>query len=109
MLSFTTCGSSGPAPQFCESLGEVEAAELLRKRLSRRPNFSVHDAFQTVDKDGNGYLTRNEFGRILAESGIYASSEELMQLLDRYDRNKDGRISYSEFMEEMLPKSPQKA
>ena len=86
-----------------------EAAELLRKRLSRRPNFSVHDAFQTVDKDGNGYLTRNEFGRILAESGIYASSEELMQLLDRYDRNKDGRISYSEFMEEMLPKSPQKA
>ena len=85
-----------------------ESAELLRKRLGRRPNFSVHDAFQTVDKDGNGYLTRREFGLILAENGIYPSESELVQLLDRYDRNKDGRISYSEFMEEMLPKSPTK-
>ena len=69
----------------------------------------MHDAFQTVDKDGNGYLTKNEFARILNENCIYPSSEELTQLIDRYDRNKDGRITYSEFMEEMLPKSPAKA
>ena len=85
-----------------------EAAELLRKRLSRRPNFSVHDAFTTVDKDSNGYLTAREFGKILHENGIYVSEKEISQLCDRYDRNKDGRITYSEFMEEMLPKAPVK-
>ena len=35
-----------------------ESAELLRQRLGRRPQFNVHDAFQAIDKDGNGYLTR---------------------------------------------------
>ena len=74
--------------------------------MSRRPNFSVHDAFTTVDKDGNGYLTQREFGKLLNENGIYASERETHQLCDRYDRNKDGRITYSEFMEEMLPKTP---
>ena len=85
-----------------------ESAELLRKRLGRRPNFSVHDAFQTVDKDNNGYLNAREFGRILSDFGVHASDHELAQLIDRYDKNKDGRVTYSEFMDEMLPKSPTK-
>jgi Ca2+-binding EF-hand superfamily protein len=37
-----------------------ETSELLRKRLGRRPNFSVHDAFQTVDRTNTGYLTTND-------------------------------------------------
>jgi Ca2+-binding EF-hand superfamily protein len=83
-----------------------ESAELLRKRLGRRPKFSAHDAFSAVDADNNGYLTRDEFGDILKEYGFYASSEEISWLIDRYDKNRDGRISYSEFLDEILPKSP---
>jgi Ca2+-binding EF-hand superfamily protein len=83
-----------------------ESAELLRKRLSRRPSFNVHDAFMTCDQDKNGYITRDEFKGILKEYGFYATDSEISWLIDRYDKNHDGRISYSEFIDEILPKSP---
>jgi Ca2+-binding EF-hand superfamily protein len=83
-----------------------ESAELLRKRLLRRPGFSAHDAFNACDADKNGYITRDEFKKILREYGFYALDSELTWLVDRYDRNRDGRISYSEFIDEILPKSP---
>ena len=81
------------------------SAEFVRKRLFRR-GFSVSDAFSACDADRNGYITRNEFKNILLEYGFYATESELSCLLNRYDRNQDGRISYSEFVDEFLPKSP---
>jgi len=85
----------------------VEAsAENLRRRLLRRPGFSASDAFTAVDSDRNGFITRDEFRRILREYGIYVSETEIQWLVERYDRDHDGRISYSEFVEEILPKSP---
>jgi Ca2+-binding EF-hand superfamily protein len=85
----------------------VEAsAENLRRRLLRIPGFSTSDAFAAVDSDRDGYITRDEFRGILREYGIYVSESEISWLVERYDRNQDGRISYSEFVEEILPKSP---
>lgn len=83
-----------------------ESAELLRKRLARRPDFNVHEAFQACDRDSNGYLTRTELRRILAENGVYPSERDLQLLIQRFDRNNDGRVSYAEFMEEMVTKCP---
>ena len=40
--------------------------------------------------------------------GFTATEGEITWLIDRYDKNKDGRISYSEFIEEVTPKSPLK-
>ena len=85
-----------------------ESAELLRKRLSRRPNFNVHDAFAACDIDKNGFITRNEFKNLLKEYGFFATDEEISWLIERYDKNCDGRISYSEFIEEIMPRSPTK-
>jgi Ca2+-binding EF-hand superfamily protein len=45
-----------------------ESSELLRKRLSRRPNFNVHSAFSHIDRDNNGYLTSEDFRRLLADN-----------------------------------------
>lgn len=85
-----------------------ESAELTRQRLGRRPTFNIHDAFQAIDKDGNGYLTREELRRIFVQHSVFATDREIGQLVERYDRNKDGRISYAEFMDEITPKSPTK-
>ena len=82
------------------------SAENLRRRLLRRPGFSASDAFTAVDSDRNGFITRDEFKRILREYGFFPTETELQWLVDRYDRDRDGRISYSEFTEEILPKSP---
>lgn len=83
-----------------------ESAELLRKRLGRRPYFNAHDAFTACDSDRNGFITRDEFKNILRDNGFYATDSEVSWLVDRYDKNHDGRISYSEFIDEILPKSP---
>jgi len=83
-----------------------EEAETLRKRLSRRPDFNIHEAFLAIDKDNNGYIQRTEIRKILADNGVYASEKDLMMIIQRFDRNNDGRISYSEFMEEIVPKNP---
>lgn len=85
----------------------VEAsAENLRRRLLRLPGFNTSDAFAAVDADRDGYITRDEFRSILREYGFFVSETELLWLVDRYDRDYDGRISYREFVEEITPKSP---
>jgi Ca2+-binding EF-hand superfamily protein len=45
----------------------------------------------------------------MESKGIYMNYKELDTLVDKFDKNKDGRISFTEFMEEMLPQSPAKA
>lgn len=86
-----------------------ENSELLRKRLSRRPHFSVHDAFTVIDATNTGYLTTNDLQRMLVEHRVFATTKDLNLLFSKFDRNKDGRISYAEFMEEIHPKSTSKA
>lgn len=56
----------------------------------------------------NGFITREELRRALQKNGFHATESDLQCLMERYDRNGDSRISYSEFMEEILPKSPTK-
>lgn len=85
-----------------------DQAEKLRQRLQRRPDFNIHECFLAIDKDSNGYIGRGELRRILAENGVYASEQDLFMITKRFDRNNDGRISYAEFMEEFVPKCPNK-
>ena len=47
-------------------LNGEDQVEMIRKRLCQRPGFSVHEAFQVIDRDQNGYLTTNELCTTLA-------------------------------------------
>ncbi|TNV81918.1 hypothetical protein FGO68_gene16683 [Halteria grandinella] len=82
-----------------------ETAELLRNSLQRRPYFNIHDAFAACDADKNGMISREELRELMIEYGIHLTELELTLLIDRYDKNHDGRISYSEFMDELMPRS----
>lgn len=89
-------------------LDSESLAERVRQRLSRLPNFNLHQAFIAVDKDRNGFITIDEFQSILQSHGIFATSKDLQNLLHKYDKNRDGKVSYSEFVEEVTPKSPRR-
>lgn len=82
--------------------------EILRKALQRRPYFNTRDAFEHCDLDKNGFVTKAELRDLLHWNGVMATDAEVNGLLDRFDRNKDGRISFAEFSDELLPKSPVK-
>jgi len=80
----------------------------LRQKLQDRPYFSIHDAFNNLDLSDKGFITYDEFKQMLEDYGIYATKSDLVGLMKRYDQNMDGKVSYSEFMNELTPKSPQK-
>ena len=83
-------------------------AERVRQKLTRMPDFSLHQAFTSIDKDRNGFITIDEFQNILHTHGIFASSKDLQNLLSKYDKNRDGKVSYSDFVDEITPKSPRR-
>lgn len=86
---------------------EVEA-ESFRQRLARNPSYSNVEAFNTIDWAKMGTANIDDMRRLLRDNGFYSSNDELFKLMERFDKNKDGRISYSEFVEEVTPKSPAK-
>jgi len=79
--------------------------ESLRQRLARRVNFNVHEAFSYLDSNEDGVISAEELGEILDKNDFYATQRELRLLMDRLDVNRDGKITYSEFVQEMTPKS----
>jgi len=83
-------------------------SEKVRQRLSRRPLFDAFDAFEALDKFKIGFITKPEFKELLADHGFYATQKELDSLMNRYDKNEDGKVSYTDFVREITPKSPTK-
>ena len=60
------------------------------------PYFNVYDAFNSLDLDSNGQLTRDEFKRIIQSRGFYVSEKEATQIVEKMDKNKDGRVYFAE-------------
>jgi Ca2+-binding EF-hand superfamily protein len=75
----------------CES-----ASELLRQRLYQRPYFSIYEAFKTCDFHENGFVSADELRLLLETHGLFVSRDEVVALMQKYDKNNDGLISYNE-------------
>ncbi len=56
------------------------------------------------DKDMNGIIGSDELRMVLGEHGFYATERELASLIEKYDKDRDNRISFTEFVEELTPK-----
>ncbi|KAK4238776.1 hypothetical protein C8A03DRAFT_33172 [Achaetomium macrosporum] len=54
--------------------------------------------FEIFDKDGTGDITAAELGNVMKELGLNPSDEELQDLINEVDTNKDGVISFDEFL-----------
>uniref|UniRef100_A0A7S3MKG2 EF-hand domain-containing protein n=1 Tax=Favella ehrenbergii TaxID=182087 RepID=A0A7S3MKG2_9SPIT len=85
--------------------GEV-AAEAVRQRLQRQPYFNVYDAFNSLDMNDSGAISREEFRRLIQSRGFYVSDKEATEIVEKMDKNKNGRVSFAEFREEIMPRSP---
>jgi Ca2+-binding EF-hand superfamily protein len=83
-------------------------SERLRQRLARIPNIKIQDAFVAIDRNGDGFINVDELKSILDEYKVFPNSNDLKNLMLRYDKNKDGRVSFTEFVQEITPKSPKK-
>jgi Ca2+-binding EF-hand superfamily protein len=66
----------------------------------------LEDMFKLWDKDQNGYLTRQELTTALTSAGMNADEPWVDQFLTESDTNRDGMISWPEFLRLMTLGSP---
>jgi len=76
-----------------------------RQYLTSRPLFSSYDAFDLIKGKYQNYILKENLNYFLQKHSMFVSQFELDALFDRFDKNRDGKITFNEFIQEVLPKS----
>jgi Ca2+-binding EF-hand superfamily protein len=71
-------------------------SENIRQRLYKRPGFDIYEAFNSCDINENGAISKDELRRLIESRGFYVSEKEVSTLVEKIDKDKDGRISLYE-------------
>jgi calmodulin len=58
----------------------------------------IRQAFKVFDKDGDGFITLEELGFVMANLGEKLSPTELEEMVKEADTDGDGKINYKEFV-----------
>ena len=82
------------------------ASETLRQKLSNRPMFNLYEAFNSLDINEDGRISIDEIRRLIESRGYFITEKDVTPVLEKFDRDRDGTVSYHEFRQEMVPKSP---
>ena len=64
--------------------------------MYKRPGFNLYEAFISCDLNDDGTISREELRRLIESRGFYVSDKEVNQLVEKLDKDRDGRISYAE-------------
>jgi len=86
-------GSHGDDADDAELFGRI------RRIIRNRGAGEVSRVFREFDYDRSGYLDRREFSEALIKIQVHLTEPEARRLLNKMDRNGDGRISYGEFLD----------
>ena len=62
----------------------------------------IMDLFMQLDRDGNGYITTEEFKQMFKQMGEKFGEDEIEDLIREADQDGDGQINYKEFIHMML-------
>lgn len=80
--------------------------EDFKRSLSARYDFNLLDAFKLIDRPSTAFITVDKLYSFLRRNGISVFEEDMDAILRRLDTDADGRLSYSEFIEAVLPSEP---
>ena len=68
---------------------------------------SAKDAFVFLDRDCDGFIESLHLRDFLAMNGFYGTDREILGLMQRLDHSKSGRVSQSQFVHALKPKTTQ--
>lgn len=77
----------------CDGNGVLEYSEFLTAALDKKAILEEQrllSAFQVFDRDGDGFITRNELQAIL--------QQDLDETWEELDKNEDGKVEFQEFL-----------
>ena len=63
----------------------------------------IRKAFSVFDVDGDENITSKELADVMRSFGLNPSEDELMDMINKFDTDGDGLISFPEFLEMMAP------
>ncbi|XP_062408610.1 calcium-binding protein 8 [Sardina pilchardus] len=64
----------------------------------------IREAFKVLDRDGNGFISKQELGMAMRSLGYMPSEVELAIIMQRLDMDGDGQVDFDEFMTILGPK-----
>ncbi|KAL0316406.1 UNVERIFIED_CONTAM: Calcium-dependent protein kinase [Sesamum radiatum] len=82
--------------KFNTQLADSEVQMLIEAKMANDEH--LHKAFSYFDKDGNGYIEPDELRDTLMEDGVDDCTDVANDIFQEVDTDKDGRISYDEFV-----------
>ena len=61
----------------------------------------LQEKFKLFDKDGNGFIDRDELKVVMCQLGEKLSEDDIDEMITDADKNGDGMIDYKEFVKYM--------
>ncbi|XP_059827386.1 calcium-binding protein 8 isoform X1 [Hypanus sabinus] len=85
------------------SLSDGSESEQLAN-ISEEELDEIREAFRVLDRDGNGFISKQELGMAMRSLGYMPSEVELAIIMQRLDMDGDGQVDFDEFMTILGPK-----
>ena len=76
---------------------------MTRQVLADQSRFEPFSLYQFLDSDTKGFLISADFWRFLNERKMLVSERECCQLVKEWDSNRDGKLSFQDFLDWVLP------
>ena len=87
-----------------QMVDQERLVEHAKVKCVEHTDFNLFDAFKLFDVMAKGSLTYAELSTGLTTSlGLIPTLEELELFFNRYDKDKDGRLRFSEFCDAFVP------
>jgi Ca2+-binding EF-hand superfamily protein len=78
--------------------------ESVKQMLSLKTDFNLEDCYRVFDVTGKGHINLRELEEAYNIYGLYPQKEELELVLSKYDKDNDGKLSFSEFCDMVVPR-----
>jgi len=79
--------------------------EKKRIDLSLRNDFCLTELFSIFDQRSTAYINLSDFQKFSYDNKIDLDTEDICIIIDRYDKDRDGMLSYNEFCNIFYPEN----
>ena len=85
----------------------VIKSEQNKQKLNNHNNFEPYAIFTRIDRENKGYLTKDDFIKLLNDNNITIDNKRLTidLFIDYYDRDFDNKLNFFEFLNFILNKT----